>query len=391
MYSLGIDIGGTSIKACLYRMGEPGGGLEAVAEPLRQATPSDGSYRSMLDLLHRIIDHHRELIPSEQRNSGMQIGLGTPGLVDSRGYLRGDAVNIPGWTGVQLKDELSEYAGVEVQVANDVNMAAYAEWRLGAGTGSDSMVFISLGTGIGSGIITRGGPVAGHTGMAGEIGHLVVEPGGRQCKCGLKGCLERYSSASGIALTAQELAETGGPELDGPLRSLIQGNRIQRSRILGNPIPEQRAVSDVAPPSVAPATVDFRDVPPGASSTAQPRTQRPAGPDNPADAQGVYEALEQGDPLARAVHASSSRRLAQAAAAVAHMLNPRLIVLGGGVLAAGDVIVQGVKEHLHEFVMPMALDDLEIRRTVLGPDAGMLGAAAMAADFAGEGYSLSSS
>lgn len=368
MYSLGIDIGGTSIKASLYRQEKDTDTFSPVAEALRYPTPSDGSYRSMLDLLHRIIDHHLGIIPREQSGEEMQIGIGTPGLVDNRGYLRGDAVNIPGWTGVQLKDEVSAYAAVDVRVANDVNMAAYAEWRLGAGRGSESMVFISLGTGIGSGIILNGRPAAGHTGMAGEIGHLVVEPGGRQCKCGLKGCLERYSSASGIALSAEILAEQGEKELNGPLRTAILSHfgTLQKS--------SSWTSFAHTPSSQNHSSQDF----------ASQHGRRESGAHSPgsSSARRVYEALAQGDPLARAVHDSSSRRLAQGVAAVAHMLNPQVIVLGGGVLAAGDVVIQGVQERIHEFLMPMALKDLEIRRTHLGPDAGMLGAAAMAADFA---------
>jgi glucokinase len=330
MYSIGIDIGGTSIKAAAFD------GRQVLGSPLRYPTLSGEGENNVRETVDRAV---RELTAAHGEGL-VALGVGTPGLVDERGYLAGDAVNIPGWKQVQIRDYLEERWHVPASVANDVNMTAYGVWRLGAGrrsiptdagqrgqqTGEPvrSLVCISLGTGIGGGIIIGGSMLVGAGGMAGEIGHVVVEEGGRRCNCGLAGCLERYSSATGIRETARILAK----DFDSTLARRIAASEDER-------FPSARE---------------------------------------------VYDALAKGDRLARAVHEDSSRHLARAVGILAQTVNPEVIVFGGGVLEAGEVILEGIRRRLSDYVMPMSLSALDIRRAELGEAAGVWGAAVKAWD-----------
>jgi glucokinase len=318
-YSIGIDIGGTSIKAAAFFGNADRDGLIS-GEIRRYPTRTADGAAPVREIIERAIDEISRGLPGRM----IAIGVGTPGLVDREGNLIGAAVNIPGWDGLPLSRALEERWRVPVSVANDANMTAYGEWRFGAETGSagDSLVCISLGTGIGGGVVLDGRILVGAGGMAGEIGHVVVEEGGRPCNCGLSGCLERYSSATGIAVSAVRMA----PDFDSPLSREI------------------------------------------AAGTAGPTAKQ------------VYRALSAGDSLAAAIHRDSSRHLAKAIGVLAQTVNPKVIVIGGGVLEAGDIIIEGIREFLPRFVLPMSLESLNIRRASLGESAGVWGAAAHAWD-----------
>jgi glucokinase len=333
VYTIGIDIGGTSIKAAAFHNGRIEGGV------VRYPTVGDDGKHRVFETIDAAVSGIQDMMASsDARRNCMAIGVGTPGLVDRRGYLAGDAVNIPGWSGVQIKDHLENRFGIPASVANDVNMTAYGEWRLGAGSGSDSVACISLGTGIGGGLIIDGTMIIGNSGMAGEIGHIVVEPGGRKCNCGLSGCLERYSSATGISESARLLASANPDAYEGSL--LLETILKDGSR----------------------------------SSSGRP-SEKPAP-----SAKQVYQALAAGDPLAKAVHQLTCRYLAMAAGTLAQTINPHRIIFGGGVMEAGDVIIEGIRDALPEFVLPMSLDSISLVRASLGEKAGVYGAAVKAWD-----------
>ncbi|HVZ18510.1 MAG TPA: ROK family protein, partial [Terriglobales bacterium] len=142
------------------------------------------------------------------------VGMGMPGIIDKRTSMLRESPNLPGWHDYPVRDDLSQRLGTEVILENDANAAAFGENWLGAGKGYDEMFMITLGTGVGGGIVLRGGVWLGMNGMAGEVGHVTVDPNGHPCKCGSIGCVEQYASATAIMRMAREEIESGeAPEL----------------------------------------------------------------------------------------------------------------------------------------------------------------------------------
>jgi glucokinase len=193
--TVGIDLGGTNIKAIALSNEDDRGSVLSIPTP--SATGSAGVIDGIVEAVERAVDE-------SGRGPLRAIGIGTPGLVDEELTIRGAAVNLPAWERFSLKSILENRLGVPVHGGNDVGLAAIAEYEFGAGRGSDVLVCIWLGTGIGGGILIGGEPFRGHNGIGGEIGHLVVEPGGRMCRCGQDGCAEAYGSATGMLTTYRE-------------------------------------------------------------------------------------------------------------------------------------------------------------------------------------------
>ncbi len=253
------------------------------------------------------------------------VGVGTPGEVDAAGRVAGEAVNIPGWRGTDLRAAAEAAVGVTTAVRNDANLAAYAEWAARRGA-SRSLLFVGLGTGIGGGFIEDGRILGGTDDRAVEIGHLVIRPGGRPCPCGRLGCVEAYAAGPAIAKLAHELA----PRFPGPFAASLSG------------------------------------------------TGQAAGPGR-LTAREVYEAFAKGDALARAVHDIVAESLAHAIGASLALLAPDTVVLGGGVLAGAGALVDDVAAAVPTYVYPAAVRDCRFEKALLGPDAGILGAALLGA------------
>ncbi|HUX51960.1 MAG TPA: ROK family protein [Spirochaetia bacterium] len=201
-WTIGIDLGGTNIKAiALAASGRRG-------ELLSVPTPSGGGSKGVIDGIVAVV---RRALAEVGGGKLEAVGIGTPGLVDEALTIRGTAVNLPEWERFSLKKVLEERLSVPTWGGNDVGLAAISEYELGAGHGAEVLVCIWLGTGIGGGILLSGTPFRGHNGIGGEIGHIVVEPGGRLCNCGQSGCVEAYGSANGmLALYRQEHPPAAG-------------------------------------------------------------------------------------------------------------------------------------------------------------------------------------
>jgi glucokinase len=194
--ALGIDIGGTN--TALGYFDRSGRCLGATAIPTR----SDQAPEACILRLHTAARALWAELPDAPRLVG--IGVGAP----NGNYFRGTIENPPNlsWGQVDLCGALSGYwDGLPIAVTNDANAAAFGELLFGAGQGLRDFMVITLGTGLGTGIVVNGELVHGHSGFAGELGHCIVEPGGRACGCGLRGCLETYASATGLARTTREL------------------------------------------------------------------------------------------------------------------------------------------------------------------------------------------
>ena len=188
----GLDLGSSTLKAGLFDAG--GRLLHQETAP----TPSGCGPQAIVDTISTTIANlQRRLADSLVAAGAIQaVGVGSPGLIDNSGRVHGPAVNLLGLQGTSLSEMVTSRCGIACVAGNDVNFAALAEARH---RGCDNLVFIALGTGIGGGIVSGGTLISGNLGMAGEIGHVVVEPGGRPCGCGQRGCVEQYAGSHAIA------------------------------------------------------------------------------------------------------------------------------------------------------------------------------------------------
>ena len=276
---LALDYGGTKHAAALLRVGE----RTWAAHARVQSPPgADAAYDqvTMLRMARGLLTQ----VPGRLAAIGVSFG----GPVDAtRGLVR-LSHHVPGWEEVPLRAQLQAEFGVPAAVDNDANVAALGEWRFGAGRGSASLLYVTISTGIGGGWVLGGRIWGGADGMAGEIGHMIVRPGGASCACGRRGCTEAEASGWAIAAKARERLETG--------------------------LPAPRAWKLEAGSALLALTGGRTD-----SITAQ----------------HVAQAAESGDALAQAVMEEAARALGSALGAAISLVNPERIVLGGGVTKSG--------------------------------------------------------
>jgi glucokinase len=308
---VGIDLGGTK---CL---GLALDGDRVVGET-RWPTPKGGD-ALVEELAHMVSELERTAsADAPQRWSVGSVGVGAPGLVDRRGLLE-VAPNLPGVARLPLRTELEGRLGVPVAVDNDVTVAAWGEHRAGAARGRDDVVMVTLGTGIGGGIVAGGRLCRGSNGFAGEVGHVVVDPEGPPCPCGRRGCWERFASGSGLARLGREAAEAG------------------------------RAAGVVALAGGDPGAVR---------------------------GEHVTRALASGDADAKELMARFSWWVALGLANLANIFDPEAFVIGGGLVDVGDALFIPVRQAFEGMVLAGgAGTPVEIVPAALGERAGAMGAA----------------
>ena len=305
MTTLGIDFGGTSVKAGICG---PDGLIETLP-PL--PTAGFGSPDALIDAMAAWISSTAKSHPGLAA-----VGVGVPGFVDFHSGMTFKLTNVPNWENIPLRDRLREATGLPVIIENDANCMAYAEWRIGAGRGSRHMIAITLGTGVGGGIIIDGQLHRGANSGAGEIGQCSIDWQGRHGVYQNPGCLEQY---------------------------------------IGN-----RQISEMAREAYANAG------------------KTPPDPDCPPHA--LAAAAEKGDPVALEVWENVAAMLASALCAACWLINPETIVIGGGVANAGDVLFSRLKRRMREQMHPRFTESLRITHARFGSEAGIIGAAALAAD-----------
>jgi glucokinase len=265
-----------------------------------------------------LVDLARELIGMEE--DVVALGAGVAGLIDSRTGVCRFAPNLP-WREFPVLDRLAEAVDVPVVVDNDANAAAWGEFRYGAGVGYREVLVATVGTGIGGAIISEGRLVRGAQGFAGEIGHVIVEPDGPRCGCGNLGCLEQVASGNAIGRLGRQAA------LDQP-GSLIATLAGSAEEVRGN---------------------------------------------------HVEEAARSGDPIAVHIFEEVGRRLGQGLAGLANVLDPEVVVVGGGVVEAGELLLGPAREaFLDALEAPAFRAEIPILPAVLGNHAGAIGAATLA-------------
>ena len=303
----GLDVGGTKIA---------GGVVDAdgrVLVRLRGETPPEGG-EAVTATIGALA---RELW--ERAGQGpLPVGVGAAGIVDAAGVLR-YAPNIPDWTDVPLAALLGAELGVPVVVDNDANMAAWGEYRAGAGrTAGADLLLLTVGTGVGGGLIQDGRLVRGASGMAAEFGHIVIAEGGPLCGCGNRGCLEALASGTAIGRSAGEALEAGGV-----------------SRLLRR-----------------------EDAPTGKT---------------------VTRAAEQGDPFAREILARCGFWLGVGIASLVNALDPGAVVVGGGAMRAGELLLGPARQAYEQRLMGRAhRRAAPVLAAELGDDAGLVGAGLLA-------------
>ncbi len=200
-FVIGMDLGGTNL-----RVASVGAGGE-IGELYREQTLAREGPEPVIERIIAAIG----CVSARVAGSGGTVRgvvLGAPGIISSRDGTVVASPNLPGWRDVPLRDRVAAAVGLPVLLENDANAAAYGEYWRGAGEGCASMVLLTLGTGVGGGLVLGGELWRGADGMAGEVGHITVEPGGRTCRCGNAGCLETYASATGIVDSYRELSGT---------------------------------------------------------------------------------------------------------------------------------------------------------------------------------------
>ena len=205
-YSIGVDMGGTNLRiAAITTEGQL---LEKITTGVKLALGRDYVIGEMCDAIHQLTEKYRST------GCFLGAGIGVPGIIDVEAGMMRKSANLPGWTDYPVRDEIERRLGARVFLDNDANVAALGEKWLGAGRDADDMAMVTLGTGIGGAIILGGKIFYGMSGMAGEFGHVTIEPNGVPCGCGNHGCAERYASATAVVRMAREAIATGeAPEL----------------------------------------------------------------------------------------------------------------------------------------------------------------------------------
>ncbi|MEH2395355.1 MAG: ROK family protein [Nostoc sp.] len=313
---LALDFGGTKLAAALVNIGS-----RKWLRYERRLSPANANANSDLEIMRSLIYSLLE----DTKPAAIGVSFGGP--VDaSTGTVR-LSHHVAGWENIPLKGLLEKEFGVPVGVDNDANVAALGEHRFGAGQGYDSLFYITVSTGVGGGWILNGKPWRGAGGMAGEIGHMVVDPAGPVCLCGKRGCVERLASGPYMAQNAREILENEPPRSQGH-----QGKEVLRGLV-------------------------------GDNLTLL-------------TGQLVSEAAAAGDDLAKEVLHKAAWALGVGIGNVANLMNPQRFVLGGGVTKAGEDFWQVMRQVAQETALPEV--DFEIVPAVLGDDAPLWGAVALA-------------
>lgn len=313
---VGVDLGGTTIKMAFVNVyGE-------LIDKWEIPTNLNEQGKYIVTDIAKSIDQKLEE-HGQTKEKLIGVGMGAPGPVDGDTGVIYEAVNL-GWKNYPLKNVLEVETSLPAIVDNDANIAAIGEMWKGAGSGAKNLICVTLGTGVGGGVIANGQIVRGANGAAGEIGHITSVPtGGARCNCGKTGCLETIASATGIVRLAKEKLVTSS--MDSSLRNL--------------------------------GTITAKD---------------------------VLDAAKANDRLALEVMEDVFFHLGLALANAANVVNPEKIVIGGGVSKAGDWLAERVMKYFQQFAFPRVAESASIVIATLGNDAGVIGGAWLAKEAFGE-------
>ncbi len=330
-FAIGVDLGGTNLR--IAAVDEQGRLIEKVTTGTQVKLGRDAVINEMAAAIQSVSAKFKG------SSNLIGVGIGVPGIIDKRTGMLRESPNLPGWDDYPVRDEIEKRLQTTVVLENDANAAAFGEAWLGAAKGVDSMCIITLGTGVGGGIVLGGQILHGMSGMAGEIGHVTVDPNGPKCNCGNNGCAERFASATAIVQMARE--------------AIARGDAMELARIAGSP------------------DVEF-------------------------SAKTVQNLALQGDKSAQAIFDKVGWALGVLIADLVNVLNLDMYVIGGGVSAAWPSFAPAMFKELPRRSMVYAATAPEqisgetgaaaevrpgagkrtiVTRALLGSDAGLYGAA----------------
>lgn len=311
---LAIDLGGTKIVAALVA---PGGKIQAREHHPTLANEGQQAVIGRITLaIDRLLGNNNIELA---RLHG--ISLATAGAIDSQRGIVTLSPNLPGWRNVPLRDIVEKKYGISTFMVNDANAAALAEHRFGAGKGASNLLYVTVSTGIGGGIIIDGRLYEGESGAAGEVGHMTIDINGPKCNCGSYGCLEMYASGTAVAREAARRIQQGEKS---SLSTMVEGR-----------------LEDIT-------------------------------------AEIVDRAARDGDSLASAVISHAARYLGIGMANLVNILNPEMIVFGGGMSKMGDRLLEPVRQAIDERAYTISAQAVRLDVAHLGSDAEAVGAAVYA-------------
>lgn len=317
---VGIDLGGTNIRAAV--VGEDKRVLTRDSVPTKASEGVEPTLDRMAALADTVLAE-----AGLSRGDVLAVGIGSPGPLNWETGTVHSPVNFPGWKDVPMAQALRDRLGVPCFLDNDGNTACYGEYWMGAGQGALIMCTLTLGTGVGGGIVAHGKLLRGLDGMTGEVGHMVVERDGRLCNCGTRGCLEAYASVTGMLRTAREGLEAG-----------------------------------------------------------KESTIRPVWEKDPEALTGlmISEHAGQGDAFCESVIATTGEWLGVGVGNLINLLNPEKVILFGGMTAAGEMLLGPVRELARSVAFEIPFNRAEIVPAGLGEDSGVIGAAGCALERIGD-------
>ena len=312
---VGIDLGGTNIKA---------GVVDAKAKVLSKVSiPTEGG-KGRAQVLQNLCKAAELAIEKSKvaTDAIRALGIGSPGVLDLEKGVVVFAPNLPDWNDVPLVRTLEDRFKKPAALENDANAAAWGEFWAGAGAGRNvnSMVMLTLGTGVGGGIIIDGKLLHGHKAAAAELGHISIDYRGRKCACGSVGCIEAYASADSVVRRFVEAVQAG--------QKTVLAEKVKQGK--------------------------------------------------PVTTKMIYQAALDGDEYCRRAIEEAGELLGVAIASIVHTLNPELVVISGGMSNAGDMLMKPLKQIVWARCWKRALEDFEIKFATLGEDAGFVGAAGCA-------------
>lgn len=308
---IAIDIGGTSMKGAVI---EENGNI--LYKDNFDVNPSHTTEEHK-KIITEFVEKLKSNIPNDYKAVGL--GIDCPGVMNRETLHMGGAENIPGLKGLKFSD-IGDKFNLPTKTANDASMAALGEAKYGSGKEKDyqSVMFVTLGTGVGGGFVLNGKLFTGSLGGAGEIGHVFVVPDGDKCNCGSSGCIERYASATGFIAMAKQKIHKG----------------------------------------VIPTTLTYEELDKG-------------------KAKALFDAAKKGDVLAKETIAECSYYLGMSIAQALNMLDLDLVLIGGGLCKDFDMMIEHINRAVRNYGLRMMVGNLEIKPASLGNDAGVLGCAAL--------------
>ena len=313
-YFIGVDMGGTHIRAARFTRQS-----HVPEAKTKRSTDAAGGPENVF---RRIEEAIREVAPANLADVA-GIGIALPGPVDPYQGVLMKGPNLPGWINIPLKQIMEQRLGRPVFLGNDANMAALGEWRFGAGRGHADVLYLTISTGIGGGVISSGRLLLGVRGLAGEVGHMLVDPHGPLCGCGQHGHFEALASGTAITKTAQ---------------AKLQAGEGANSKVM------ELVAGDI-----------------GKVTSAV-----------------VGQAAQAGDTFARELIAGAGSMIGLALASLMHAYNPSIVIFGGGVSMLGDLLLEPARVAVRQYAMSDAYwENCPLVLAALGDDAGLIGAGAL--------------